>query len=237
MSVKTIMQPANNLINSLPRKIHNQILDKATIVNLQIGEIVWESGEFFKHIYFPLTGFISLIAAPIDNNNKSLEMNLIGNEGMLGSTILLGIKTAPMTAIVQGSGTFLEISVSEFQRILLNSSKLRRLCNRYLYVQIIQLTQNAVCIQFHSIESRLARWLLMTQDRAHSDNIRLTHVFLSYMLGVRRSSITNAASKLKHRNLIKYNRGKMTVINRKGLKSASCKCYEAQIKVYLAWLA
>lgn len=235
MSIKTAMQPVNNLIKSLPRRERNQIFDKATIVNLQIGEIVHESGQLFQHVYFPLTGFISLIATT-EETNKSLEMNLIGNEGMLGSTILLGIKTAPMTAIIQGVGSFLQISVPEFQHILLNSSKLQRLCNRYLYVQIIQLTQNATCIQFHSIESRLARWLLMTQDRAHSENFMLTHVFLSYMLGVRRSSITHAASKLKYRNLIKYSRGKMTVINRRGLKSASCKCYSAQIKVYLDWL-
>lgn len=235
MSIKTAMQPVNNLINSLPRKERKQILEKAKIVDLQLGEIVCESGQLFQHVYFPLTGFISLLATT-ESTNKSLEINLIGNEGMLGSTILLGINSVPMTAIIQGAGTFLEISVSEFQRMLLNYSKLRRLCNRYLYVQMIQLTQNAACIQFHSIESRLSRWLLMTQDRAHSDKFMITHVFLSYMLGVRRSSITNAASKLKHHHLIEYSRGKITVIDRRGLKSASCKCYNAQIKVYLAWL-
>ena len=152
-------------------------------------------------------------------------MGLVGSEGMLGVTLKLGIKIAPMRAVVQGTGTALRMSAAKFLRHVGDTPAWGRILDRYLYVLMAQLTQSSACTRFHEIEPRLARWLLMTHDRSHADHFHLTHEFLADMLGVRRSGVSIAAAALQSRKLIRYTRGEINILNRKGLEAASCECY------------
>jgi CRP-like cAMP-binding protein len=220
----------NRLIGALPPKDRKRFLSLCEPVDLVFGEILCESDQPFEHVYFPLGGFISLVATV--GNHQPLEMGLIGSEGMLGVTLLLGVNTAPLRGVVQGTGTALRITAAQLRGELRRSPPLVRLLSRYLYVLMAQLSQTAGCTRFHEIEPRLARWLLMTHDRAHADHFHLTHEFLADMLGVQRSAVTIAAGGLQRRKLISYTRGEISVLDRKGLEAASCECYAAVIDDY-----
>ncbi len=230
MSVAIPVRVVNRLISGLPRKERSGILERCEVADLTFGEILCEPGQAYRHVYFPLMGFISTVATL--DGHKPLEMRLIGNEGMLGATMILGVNTAPLRAVVQGSGTALRMGDAQFRRVLRDNPQLLRTMNRYLYVLLAQLSQSAGCNTFHEVEARLARWLLMTHDRAHADHFHLTHEFLADMLGVRRSGVTNAAGALQRRGLIGYTRGEISVLDRAGLESASCECYEAGMDDY-----
>ena len=235
MSVSSAVPIVNRLIGSLPRKEREQILQRCEPIDLVFGEILCEPDEPFEHVYFPLSGFISLVT-PM-GGHQPLEMGLIGNEGMLGVTLVLGVNTVPLRALVQGSGSALRLTAVQLKRVLRDSPSLLRTLNRYLYVLMAQLSQTAACTRFHEVEERLARWLLMTHDRAHADHFHLTHEFLADMLGVRRSGITIAAGDLQKRKLISYSRGDISILDRKGLEAASCECYNAVVDDYERLLA
>jgi len=230
MSAFHSMPVANRLIASLPRKEGNRILEQCEEVHLIFGSILCEPDTPFQHVYFPLSSFISLVA-PVAGH-QPLEMGLIGSEGMLGATMALGVNVVPLRAVVQGSGPALRMTAVQFRRELRDSPALGRTLNKYLYVLMAQLSQTAACTRFHEVEARLARWLLMTHDRAHSDHFHLTHEFLADMLGVRRSGVTVAAGNLQLRKLIGYTRGEISILDRKGLEAASCECYDAVVEDY-----
>jgi CRP-like cAMP-binding protein len=199
-------------------------------VNLVVGSTLCEPEQNLRYVYFPLTGFISLVATI--SGHRPLEIALIGNEGMCGVTLVLGINAAPVRGVVRAPGIALRATARELRRELLHIPSLLRTLNRYLYVSMAQLTQSAACTRFHEVEARLARWLLLSHDRAQADHFYLTHEFLGDMLGVRRSSVTIAAGALQMRALIRYARGEITILDRKGLQSASCECYDAAIDAY-----
>jgi len=220
----------NHLIELLPRRERQRLLAACESVELVLSEVLCEPGKPARHVYFPTGGFISLVA-PVDGS-PGVEVGMVGREGMLGAQLALGVPAAPWRAVVQGSGAARRISTVTFRRELAQSPALQRLLNRYLYVLIAQHAASAGCLRFHLTGQRLARWLLMSQDRAHSDSFHITHEFLAYMLGMRRVGITAAASALQRGGLIEYRRGELTVLDRSGLEGAACSCYAADRHTY-----
>jgi CRP-like cAMP-binding protein len=220
----------NDLIELLPRADRVRLLAACVPVQLVLSDVLCDAGLPTRHVYFPTDGFISLVAS-IDGS-PGLEVGMVGREGMLGAQLALGVATTPLKALVQGSGTAWRIGNAAFRRELARSAALRRTLDRYLYVLMAQLATSSACLRFHPIGPRLARWLLMSHDRAHVDSFHVTQEFLAFMLGVRRVGITIAAGGLQRDGLISYHRGELTVVDRAGLEAAACGCYAADRKVY-----
>jgi CRP-like cAMP-binding protein len=220
----------NLLLAGLPSAESRRLIAHCEPVELVLEEVLYEIGGRVRNVYFPTTSFVSLISS-IDRDSR-LEVGLVGAEGMVGLTVMLGLEVTSLEALVQGAGMALRMSAAQFTLELKRSPVLTKRLNRYLYVQMNQLAQMAACTRFHLVEERLARWLLMTRDRAHSNEFRLTQEFIAYMLGVRRAGITRAATALQKRKLIRYSRGNVTVLNGRGLEAASCACYAAATQVY-----
>lgn len=204
-------------------------------MELALTDVLHQPGHRARSVYFPITAFVSLIAeAP---GCPGLEVGMVGREGMVGAHVSLGVPMAPLRSIVQGAGSALRISGTAFKAQLRASQSLQREVDRYLYVLMAQLSISAVCLQFHEIGPRLARWLLMSHDRAPGDRFRMTQEFLAYMLGVRRVSITAAAGALQRDGIISYHRGDLTVVDRGRLEAAACGCYVAGEVAYDSVLA
>lgn len=214
----------------MPRKDRLRLLAVCEPVELALAQVLCEPGQPTRHVYFPTEGFISLVA--LVDGSPGVEVGMAGREGMLGAHLALGVLTAPFHAIVQGPGTALRVGAPAFKRELAASSALQRGLKRYLYVLMAQQATSAGCLRFHFTSQRLARWLLMSQDRAHANSFHVTHEFLAYMLGMRRAGVTAAASTLQRGGLIQYHRGEITVLDRGGLEAAACGCYAADRRVY-----
>ena len=225
----------NHLIELLPRKDRARLLAICEPVPLVLAEVLCNHGERTRHVSFPTDGFISLIA-PIDGK-PGLEVGMVGREGMLGAQLALGVTVTPLHALVQGAGTAWRIDAAAFRAELACSTALQQGLHRYIYVLMAQLSATAACLRFHQIGPRLARWLLMSQDRAHSDKFHVTHEFLAYMLGVRRVGVTTAAGVLQRAGLIEYRHGQLTVLDRVGLEAAACACYATDQQAYAELLA
>lgn len=216
---------ANRLIASLPRRERPRFLALCEPVELASGDVLCAADARYDAAWFPLRSSISLVAEV--GGHPALEIGLIGNEGMLGATIALGIDVAPLRAVVHSAGSALRIGLGPLHRALRDHPVLAQSLAAYVYVLVAQLAQTAACTRFHPVEARLARWLLMTHDRAHGDDFRLTHQRIADHLGVRRSAVTIAAGALHERELIRYSRGAIRVLARRGLEAAACECYDA----------
>ena len=215
--------PADNgLLAGLSHSNRRRMLAGCEHVELAFADVLYMPGERLTHVYFPTTSFISLVM-PV-GDGASLEVGMVGHEGMFGVPLVLGLDTSPVHAVVQGAGYALRMAAAPFCREMRQSPSLRRRIDRYVFVHMSQLAQTAACTRFHVVEARLARWLLMTQDRARADDFHLTQQFLAFMLGVRRVGVTKAASSLQKRSLIQYSRGDVTVL--------ACVCYDADSQVY-----
>ncbi len=229
--VKNVRASADNsLLAALPASTRRRLTADRAPVDLVVSEILSRAGERIRHVYFPIDGFISLITPA--TGRGQLEIGLVGSEGMLGIPLLLGVNISPLRAMVQGGGHAWRVDAATLQQELASNAGFRAALNRYLYVFLSQLMQTATCTRFHRIEARLARWLLMTRDRARSNSFHLTHEFLALMLGVRRVGVTRAASALQRRKLIRYHRGDISVVDVRGLERAACACYAIDRKIY-----
>ncbi|MDR3417041.1 MAG: Crp/Fnr family transcriptional regulator [Nevskia sp.] len=220
-----VVTVVNRLLGVLPQKSRQSMLLRCERVNLAFGAVLCEPGERIRHAYFPIDSFIALIASL--DGDACLGIGLIGNEGMFGVSLTLGIDTSAVRALVQGPGSALRVPAAALRGELERSAALRLGLGRYVYVRLAQVSNAAACTCFHLLDARLARWLLMAHDRAHVDHFYLTHALLAQMLGVRRSGVTRAAGPLQSAGLIRYSRGHVTVLDRRGLEEASCACYGA----------
>jgi CRP-like cAMP-binding protein len=230
MSAKYPVTETNKLLAALPAKERERFLADCTLEKLTFGTVLYEQGDRMRYVYFPTDGFISMLTTV--DRHSTLEVGMIGSEGMCGYALNLGGNVSSLRALVQGTGAAWRMKTATFLRHLERMPALRKILGRYVHVILGQLSQAAACLRFHVVEKRLARWLLMTQDRAHTDTFGVTQEFLAYMLGVRRSGVTEAASVLQSHKLIRYTRGKMTILNRSRLESSACACYRSDLDTY-----
>lgn len=220
----------NHLWELLPRKERSALRGISEPHPIAAGDVLFAAGVPSGHIYFPFTGYVSMLAAV--QGTPALEVGMVGREGMVGAHVALGVATFSGEALVQGDGMAMRASTGAFRKLLAVSPGMQKSVGHYLYVRMEQLAGIAPCLRFHVIERRLARWLLMSHDRAAAPAFKVKQEFLSYMLGVRRASITKAAMSLQALGLISYTRGTLTVLDRAGLEAQSCACYAADMASY-----
>ena len=215
--------PTNRLLAALPKDDYRRLRPGFEALPLVFGEVIYKPGDLIRYVYFPTSGIISLLAAVGDR--ATLEVGIVGREGMVGLPLFMGVKTSRNRAVVQGAGSVLRMKATTFRKECENGGPLPQLLRRYSHSRLTQISQGAACNRFHPINARLARWLLMTADRMGTNELQLTQEFLSNMLGVRREGVNKAAGALQRRRLISYNRGTLMTLNRTGLEAAACHCY------------
>lgn len=219
-----LTRATNRVLMTIPPMEYKRLQAHLEPVKLKFGQILYNPGKPIQHVYFPVDCLISLLTAV--DKRRTLEVGMVGREGMAGMPFILGMGISGVRAVVQGSGTALRMASAPFRTEFDRNRPLQQALFRYLYALMAQISQTAACNRFHDAEARLARWLLMTRDRLGSDEFLLTHEFLAHMLGVRRVGVTEAASALKRRKLISYARGKIRILDVSGLKASSCSCYQ-----------
>ncbi len=217
--------PTNKVLATLPKEEYQQLRASLEPVTLTFADVLHEPGELMRHIYFPNAGLLVSLLTLVENR-MVLEIGLVGNEGIVGLPLALGISRSSVRAVAQGTGTAMRMESSRFSEALQTCPALQHALQRYTHALIAQITQTAACNRFHQVEARLARLLLMASDRLQSELLRFTHEWLADLLGVRRVGVTVAASALQQRGLIQYSRGNITILDRDGLKATACECYQ-----------
>jgi CRP-like cAMP-binding protein len=213
----------NRLLRALPGREFERIFPSLDEVDLNFGTNIYNLNGKIGYVYFPNSGIVSLLAGVEDSS--TLEVGIVGREGMAGLSLFMGVKQSHVKAVVQGKGTAMRMNAADFERACSNGGSLSPVLLRFAHSMIVQISQSAVCFRFHIIEMRLARWLLMTSDRMETNEFRMTQEFLSNMLGVRREAVNRAATSLQRKELISYSRSNILIIDRSGLEAAACKCY------------
>ena len=224
----------NRLLATLPKNEYKRLLPQMKTVNLVLGEELYEPGDVIKYVYFPNNSIISLISKL--SETAWLEVGMVGNEGMAGLAVFMGVSSSSTRALVQGSGTAMRMSSAAVRTEANRLGSLHRLLHRYSHSLLTQVSQSSACNLSHLVNARLARWLLMTYDRLGAEEFPLTQEFLSNMLGVRREGVSKAAGALQAAKLIRYSRGIITLLDRGGLEAKSCECYaiiKAETDTYL----
>jgi CRP-like cAMP-binding protein len=220
---------ANSLLAALPAADRDSLLAQSRRVQITRA-LLRDADNTIDQVFFPIDSFVALVGGI--SGDGQLEVGMVGSEGMLGIPAMLGVQAAPIEWLVQGAGRAWQISAEALRAELAASAPLHDLLNRYLCVMLAQLGQTAACKRFHVIEARLARWLLMTRDRAHDNHFHATHEALACLMGVRRAGITRAASSLQEHQLISYSRGDVRILDGPGLETAACACYAADNQIY-----
>ena len=221
----------NRILGSIPPLEYQRLRDQLGLVTLKFGQVLYEPGKAIRYVYFPINCLVSLLTAV--DRRRTLEVGMVGNEGMAGMPFILGMGVSGVRALVQGAGAALRMAAGPFRIEFDRNAALQQALYRYTYALMAQISQTAACNRFHDTEARLARWLLMTSDRVGSQDFALTQEFLAHMLGLRRVGVTEAASALKRRKLIDYTRGKLRILDVAGLRQASCSCYQIVNAVFV----
>jgi CRP-like cAMP-binding protein len=221
---KTAESDGNRLLAALPADVYKRLVPHLEPIKLKLRQVLYETGDPITHVYFPNQALISLVLRM--KNGHSAEVGMVGSEGLVGTSAFMGGDIIPYRAIVQGSDGATRMPAATLRKEFNRGGPLQTMLLRYMQALHVQVSQTAACNRLHSLDERLARWLLMTHDRIQSDRLELTQEFLSTMLGVERSGVTLAAITLQDENLIRYSRGKISILDRKGLERASCECYE-----------
>jgi CRP-like cAMP-binding protein len=214
----------NHLLAGISKEELARLLPNLLPISLPLGEVLYESGEELDYVYFPTTAIISLLY--IMENGSSAEIGVVGNDGMVGIAIFMGGNTTPNRALVQSAGKAFKMKAGLMKDEFTRGGRFHNICLRYTQALITQISQTAVCNRLHSVDQQLCRWLLLSHDRLPSNRIIMTQDLIANMLGVRREGITHAARRLQKDGYIKYVRGDMTILNRKGLEESVCECYE-----------
>ena len=213
----------NLILGALRDKEYQHLYSSLEPVALAKGKTIYGAGDAALHAYFPLSGMISLVA--ITEDGKAIEVGMVGNEGMVGLPIVLGFNTIPYLIVIQLPSTALRIRADRLKAEFNLGGQFHDLLLRYTDTLITQLSQSASCNMFHTVRERLCRWLLIARDRVQSDTLCLTQEFISQMIGAPRTSVTAIMGNLQREGLVSYQRGKVIILDRAGLESASCECY------------
>jgi len=221
---------ANRVLASVSGRSRDGLRARLEPVTLKFRQVIYEPGRTIRHVYFPVDCLISLLT--VVDKRRSLEVGMVGNEGMAGMPFILGVGKSGVRAIVQGGGRALRMASAPFLVEFNRNPSLQQALYRYTFALMAQISQTAACNRFHEADERLARWLLMTRDRVGGPEFFLTHEFLAHMLGLRREGVTQAASALKRRGVIDYSRGKLRILNERKLEASSCSCYQAVQSIF-----
>jgi CRP-like cAMP-binding protein len=223
MASKLNVPGQNHLVALLAEPQRNDLLARARKVGLDVETVLFDANQPIEGVYFPLTGVVSLVVA--NAHGGTIEVGTIGNEGVAGAFLALGAERAVSRAMVQIAGQFLTLTANDFRAELERSRPLRQIVRRFAHSQSNQLAQCLACNQLHPVEERICRWLLMVHDRVGKDELDLTQEFIAQMLGVRRATVTVVAGFLQRTGLIKYSRGRITIVDRTALEAGACECY------------
>jgi CRP-like cAMP-binding protein len=213
----------NHLLSALPPADLERLQAKLKLVALPLGKVLYESGSRLRQVYFPTTSIVSLLYLMADG--ASAEIAVVGNEGIIGVSLFMGGETTPSRAVVQSAGYAYQLAGKVLKEEFTRASAMQHLLLRYTQALLTQMAQTAVCNRHHSLDQQLCRWLLLSLDRLTGNELVMTQQLIANMLGVRREGVTEAAGKLQDAGLIKYSRGRITVVNRKGLETRTCECY------------
>ena len=217
-------RPSNRLLSALSASDYERLAPHVEKVHLEMKHVAFEANQPIEYAYFPLTGVASLVT--VMKGGKAVEVATVGNEGMIGLPLFLGVNATPSRAFTQVPGESIRIKADVFQQEVRQQAGLAKMLQVYTQALIVQISQGMACNGTHSIYQRTARWLLMTHDRVATQKFPLSQDFIGAMLGVRRASVSEVASKLQKAGFIRYGRGIMEIVNRAGLEAASCECYE-----------
>ncbi len=225
----------NLLLAALPDEVLARLTPNLQLVHLPLGKVLYESGVEMKHVFFPTSGcIVSMLYVMADGS--SAEIAVVGDEGVVGIALFMGGDTTPSRGLVQSAGYGYRLEAKALQAEFGRHSGLQILLLRYTQALITQMSQTAVCNRHHSLEQQLCRWLLLSQDRLPTNQLTMTQELIANMLGVRREGVTQAAGKLQAAGLIRYNRGRITIVDRSGLEALVCECYAVVRKEYLRLL-
>lgn len=216
--------PSNRLLNALAPAEYKRLAPHLEMLHFELKHVAFEANQPIEYAYFPISGIVSMVT--VMKGGKAVEVATVGNEGMVGLPLFLGVNITPSRAFVQVPGDGIRIAADVFQKEVRKQGALAKILQTYTQALIVQISQGVGCNGIHPIYQRMARWLLLTHDRVATEKFPLSQEFLGTMLGVRRAGISEVASNLQKKGFIRYSRGIMEIVNRRGLEAASCECYE-----------
>jgi CRP-like cAMP-binding protein len=222
-ALKPTVPTDNHLLAALAQPEQERLFPHLEVTSLRLGEVLYESGSRLSHVYFPTDSIVSLLYVMEDG--ASAEIAVVGNEGLVGIALFMGGQTTPSRAVVQSAGTAFRLAGAAMQREFERAGALQNVLLRYTQALLTQMAQTAVCNRHHSIDQQLCRWLLLSLDRLPTNELSMTQDLIANMLGVRREGVTEAAGKLQAAGLIRYSRGRITVLERDKLEQRVCECY------------